>query len=161
MSRNNYLSDIKELVQKKLLLLLNNIPSYEFLYDKGFCGQIKSLKSEKFTLNILNENHNLKFQSSFFDKLKQLLKKKLENAGAKEFSINSDCFENINYDKQNNLFNLNIENEACFFVELTDEKNTTILNSDKNINYDYLEGDCSICFNRKILFHNCRCGNVN
>jgi hypothetical protein len=90
-----------------------------------------------------------------------VLQRKLTESDAKNLAIKSNYFENINYDKQNNLSNLKIDNEACLFVELTDENNSTILNSHLNKNSDYTEGDCSKCFRRKILYHKCSCEKVN
>lgn len=160
-SKNNFLSDIKEIVKKKLISKSQNEILLNFLNNNEFHDQFKSLNSEYWEINLLNRENNTKFDLNLIKKFNYVLQKKIKESDAKNFSINSDCFENINYDKQNNLLNLKIINDACLFIELTDENNTTILNTNRIKNSDYQEGDCSKCFKRKILYHGCLCNKVN
>jgi len=159
MSKNDILSDLKELVKKKLLTFIQKELINKFFDDEKFCKEISSFNSEKFTINLLNPE-NTKLNFCFVEKFNGILVKKLEKEDPKDISINSNYFENITYDIQNNLLNLEIEDQSFLIVELTDEKNNSIINSNKDIRSNYTEEDCSICFRRKILFYNCKCQKV-
>lgn len=163
MSRNNYLSDIKEFVKKKLLILIKNrsSSSNKFFCNEKFSNQINLLNSEKFTINnLINKKQYPIFDSSMINNINKILKNKLEKFDAKNIKIESEYFENLNYDTQNNLFNLLIENESCLVIELTDDENTSIINRQLDDKPNFIVNDCSKCFKRKILYFNCKCRKV-
>ena len=156
-SKNKFLNDLKEIVKNKIIKFVVKNQNNHFNNNEKIVEEYKNVNYENFTLTRLrketdnNNGFDYKKFNDFIDKNVSRFK------NDEKFSIDSDWFEDINYDNQNNLANIVMKDNDILFCELTNYNSNSIFNQIKK---EFKEGECSKCSNMKTLYFNCECNKV-
>lgn len=115
----------------------------------------QTLKYEHFNVSKFVDVNSLDF-NYFCNFLIQKLEKLQSESN---FSIKiPKVVENLEYDKQNYLVNMNIKTQDVLLVELAESENSSPLFF-KSLQ-TYPQGECCICYKNKTLYFSCICEKV-